>query len=144
MDRNSKQKKQQNNTHPFSRYRLALKVILAGITAFVLVNILFLFYRNIPNSFASKTGAADRTQTPHFLYSKMTAGWAYGKTFNQTMAVVSGVISSGAGGEPGRYGTAPGAFCTALEGVGTGRRNTLWDSLQFYCFKNLGIQKERA
>jgi hypothetical protein len=73
----------------------------------------------------------------------MTEGWAYGKTFNQTVAVVSGVVVSGANGQSGRYGTAPDVFCTALEGVCTGSRNTLWNSLQFYRFKNLGIQKER-
>ena len=60
-----------------------IKFILAGITAFLFLNILCLAYFNVPVRIATKTGTTDFYWEPHSYYSKMTEGFGYGKMNNE-------------------------------------------------------------
>jgi hypothetical protein len=59
------------------------KFILAGITAFLFLNIFCSVYYNIPVHITTETGATDYVWEKHAYYSKMTEGFGYGKMNNQ-------------------------------------------------------------
>jgi hypothetical protein len=61
----------------------AVKFILAGITAFLVLNIFCFVYYNIPVHITTKTGVTDYIWEKHVYYSKMTEGFGYGKTNNE-------------------------------------------------------------
>jgi hypothetical protein len=55
----------------------------AGITAFIILNMLCLAYDNIPVHISSKTGTTDYIWQKNFQFSKMTEGFGYGKINNE-------------------------------------------------------------
>jgi hypothetical protein len=65
------------------RQNKAVKFILAGITAFLFLNILCLVYYNIPVHITTQTGVTDYAWEKHAFYSKMTEGFGYGKMNNE-------------------------------------------------------------
>ncbi|MDR2376668.1 MAG: hypothetical protein LBD96_09560 [Treponema sp.] len=59
------------------------KFIAAGTVAFLLLNILCLFYYNVPGHVSGKTGATDYVYPGHTYYSQMTEGFGYGRMNNE-------------------------------------------------------------
>ena len=65
------------------RLKKLVKFILAGITAFLFLNVLCFVYYNIPVHITTRTGVTDYVWEKHAVYSKMTEGFGYGKINNE-------------------------------------------------------------
>jgi hypothetical protein len=65
------------------RQKKVLKFILAGITAFLFLNIFCSVYYNIPVHITTKTGVTDYAWEKHAFYCRMTEGFGYGKMNNE-------------------------------------------------------------
>lgn len=65
------------------RLKNAVKFGLAGITAFLILNIFCLVYYKLPVHITTKTGVTDYMWEKHIYYSKMTEGFGYGKMNNE-------------------------------------------------------------
>ena len=63
--------------------RYFFKLIVAGIIAFIFLNILCIFYYINPDSLPTKNGVTDFFWEPSSYYSKMTEGFGYGKMNNE-------------------------------------------------------------
>jgi hypothetical protein len=59
------------------------KIIAAGVVAFLFLNILCLFYYNMPGHISGKTGATDYIYPQYAYYSQMTEGFGYGRVNNE-------------------------------------------------------------
>jgi hypothetical protein len=60
-----------------------IKFIAAGAVAFLFLNILCLFYYNVPGHVSGKTGATDYIYPQYAYYSQMTEGFGYGRMNNE-------------------------------------------------------------
>jgi hypothetical protein len=65
------------------RLKTVAQFILAGIIAFLFLNIFCLAYYNIPVHIKTKTSATDYVWEKYAYYSKMTEGFGYGKMNNE-------------------------------------------------------------
>jgi hypothetical protein len=65
------------------RLKKTIKFILAGITAFLLLNIFCFVYYNMPVDITTETGTTDYVWEKHAYYSKMTEGFGYGRMNNE-------------------------------------------------------------
>jgi hypothetical protein len=63
--------------------RSFMKIIAAGIIAFLVLTIFCFAYYNLPVHSSSKTGTTDYVWERHAYYSKMTEGFGYGKMNNE-------------------------------------------------------------
>ena len=60
-----------------------LKFVVAGIIAFIFLNILCIFYYINPDFISTKNEVTDFYWEPHSYYSRMTEGFGYGKMNNE-------------------------------------------------------------
>jgi hypothetical protein len=63
--------------------RTFMKIIAAGIIAFLILTLFCFAYYNLPVHSSSKTGTTDYVWEKHAYYSKMTEGFGYGKMNNE-------------------------------------------------------------
>jgi hypothetical protein len=63
--------------------RSFMKIIAAGIIAFLVLTLFCVAYYNLPVHSSSKTGTTDYVWEKHAYYSKMTEGFGYGKMNNE-------------------------------------------------------------
>jgi hypothetical protein len=59
------------------------RFVIAGIVAFIFLNIFCLVYYNVPGHIAGKTGATDYVYPQYARYSQMVEGFGYGRLNNE-------------------------------------------------------------